>query len=285
MSPIGRIFIVLNLILAALFLGWAATHLGTSQDFKKRHETTQAEFDQYKEEKEAEANGLRAQIAQQEDSMSNVRGERDTADADRARLQSDLETARSRNTALDADVKGINASLSNYDETNRQLQARLEQATTDSRAADEARRDAEDGLDAAEEAQRTAEEQLASSEKRIADMEADHTGLQRQVQDLDTQLQTLVDYTGVSAAEIIAMPVIDGAVLQVVNTTDPGLVAINKGQSDGVKRGFTFDIYHGSQYKGQVRVESVQPNMCTAVIIRTVDGARIGQGDAATTRI
>lgn len=285
MSPIGRIFIVLNLVLAALFLGWAATNLGTSQDFKTRLETTQSEFDQYKEEKEADANALRAQIAQLEGSMSTVRGERDTADADRARLQSELETARSRNTALDADVSGIKAVLANYDETNRQLQQRLDQATADSRAADETRRNAEDALDSAEEAQRAAEEKLASTEKQIADLEADRAGLERKVQDIDTQLQTLVDYTGVTAAEIIAMPVIDGAVLQVVTTTDPGLVAINKGESDGVKRGFTFDIYHGSQYKGQVRVESVQPNMCTAVIIRTVDGARIGQGDAATTRI
>ena len=38
MSPIGRIFIVLNLLLSAAFLGWASNALGTSQDWKTQAE-------------------------------------------------------------------------------------------------------------------------------------------------------------------------------------------------------------------------------------------------------
>ena len=38
MSAIGRIFLVLNLILAALFLGWASTSLATSAEYKQKYE-------------------------------------------------------------------------------------------------------------------------------------------------------------------------------------------------------------------------------------------------------
>jgi len=81
------------------------------------------------------------------------------------------------------------------------------------------------------------------------------------------------------------MPLIQGAVLQVVGDMEPGLVAINKGTADGVKRGYTFEIFNGRTYKGMVRVESVRENMCTAVIIRNVAGTTINQGDGAATRI
>ena len=39
MSAIGRIFLVLNLILAAVFLGWASTSLATSADYKNKFDT------------------------------------------------------------------------------------------------------------------------------------------------------------------------------------------------------------------------------------------------------
>ena len=38
MSPIGRIFIVLNLVLAVVFLGWASSNLVNSQNWKADHE-------------------------------------------------------------------------------------------------------------------------------------------------------------------------------------------------------------------------------------------------------
>ena len=86
-------------------------------------------------------------------------------------------------------------------------------------------------------------------------------------------------------SEITALPLIEGAVLQTEYSIAPGLVALNVGSGNGVQRGFTFDIYSGNAYKGQVRVESVRPGMCTALIVRTVTGQAIAQGDSATTRL
>ena len=79
------------------------------------------------------------------------------------------------------------------------------------------------------------------------------------------------------------LPAIDGAVLRVA--PDSGLIVIDKGSDDGVRPGFTFDVYRGSQYKGHVRVESVQESVSTGVILRTYSGRAIEAGDRASTRL
>ncbi len=129
------------------------------------------------------------------------------------------------------------------------------------------------------------DEIVAEANGTIADLERALTTEKRHSSSLDTQLKTLVDATGVSLAEITALPLIEGAVLQTEYSIAPGLVALNVGSGNGVQRGFTFDIYSGNAYKGQVRVESVRPGMCTALIVRTVSGQNISQGDSATTRL
>ena len=56
-------------------------------------------------------------------------------------------------------------------------------------------------------------------------------------------------------------------------------------QDRGFLRGYTFEIYDGKNYKGQVRVENVREDMCTALILRTEEGQTIQSGDKAATRL
>ena len=68
-------------------------------------------------------------------------------------------------------------------------------------------------------------------------------------------------------------------------TCSPGLVMLNVGADNNVQRGFTFEIYRGSTYKGKVRVENVQGKYCSAVIIDSRPGTTIAQGDRAATNL
>ena len=286
MSPIGRIFIVLNLVLSAVFLGFASNNLASSQDFKGQFEDKRDEHDQYRETTEGEIGELNAKIASLESSGSSLREQRDGFEAERNRLKTDYETERNRNNALNADVSAIKETLANYDETNRQNVQRLEQANSAVAEATSAKRDAEDAREAASDAQRAAEEQLGAASKSIVDLEIERETLRKANANLDAQIQTLADATGTHIGDLMPMPLIDGAVLQVVEFGDNmSLIAINKGEEHGVKRGFTFEIHRGSQYKGQARVENVQAGMCSAIVVRTVDGQVIGQGDLASTRL
>jgi len=285
MSPIGRIFIVLNLILAAVFAGWAANNLKASDNYKQLLADKEQELADTATEKDGEISTLSTKVSTLEGELATLRQEANTLGTDRTRLEGELSKERDKNNALQADVAGIKASLESYVENNVQLNQRLEQAVSEVRAADAEKRDAEDAREDALAAQRAAEENLASANKRVADLERDSESLRKQVADLDAQLGTLVAITGVPIDQIKSMPLINGAVLQVVDSMQPGLVSINRGTDDGVQRGFTFEIYSGNKYKGQVRVESVQKNICTAIVVRTHNGASISAGDSAATQI
>jgi hypothetical protein len=69
-------------------------------------------------------------------------------------------------------------------------------------------------------------------------------------------------------------------------SSKPGLVALNVGSKAGVKRGYVFEIYSGSTYKGQVRVDVVHDDVSSAVIVvPPPNGGQITAGDRAATRL
>ena len=128
-------------------------------------------------------------------------------------------------------------------------------------------------------------EAAAAQANLVASLERTRADLNDEVSKLEADISSLVEATGMSLGSITSLPLIDGAVVSVRSDPAPGLIAINKGKAHGVERGFTFEIYGGGQYKGQVRVDNVQDNMCTAVVLRTVDGRSISTGDSASTQI
>ncbi len=56
---------------------------------------------------------------------------------------------------------------------------------------------------------------------------------------------------------------------------------LNVGTNVGIEREYTFHIYRGGEYKGQVRVENVGPDLCNAVITGTKEGSTIALDDRA----
>ena len=135
----------------------------------------------------------------------------------------------------------------------------------------------------AEQAKRDAEEAKAAADQQIADLEAEKVGLQDEVSRLDTHLAMVLEKTGLTVPELLATPKIDAQVLDVRLDLAPGLVMLNVGKDKEVKRGYTFEIWRGRQYKGQVRVENVQDNICSALVMSAVPGTTMSQGDRAAT--
>ena len=94
MSPIGRIFIVLNLILAGLFLGWASQVVDFQQDYRKQLQDEQAAHALTQEESEATISALRSELNGAKDDARLSR-EQAQSDKDRAvSLEGQLATAR-----------------------------------------------------------------------------------------------------------------------------------------------------------------------------------------------
>jgi hypothetical protein len=285
MSPIAKLFTVLNVVLAGLFLGLAAHALSTEASFKKQFEEEVVAHKKDKEALGADKSKLAADKAELEKARDAMQTERDAAKADIDRLKGQVADQERQNNEMRGSVEKISKSIDELVAGNKALTDAKEKAAQAQRDAEKARDDAVAARAAAEGKAGDLEGKLHTAENSIADLEKSSTELKKNVDSLNTQLASLSDYTGAKLGDFTPMPQIEGRVLDVAMQVEPGLIAINKGEADGVKRGFTFEIYDGKTYKGQVRVEYVHPNSCSALLVRPVPGQKIRQGDSASTRI
>lgn len=284
MSSIGKIFVILNFGLAFGFLFWASTAVSTNADWKQQHSDEVAAHAESREALEGEAADLQGQLNSERGAKEARSAERDTAQGDATRLKEELDTEKRGNEQLRADLSAIRETLDGYNQTNQALENSKDEAVAEARELERERNDATEAQGSAEAGQANAEESLANANRQIEDLQG---SLKSQGQDLATAqatLDTVVAVTGVKLSDFQAQPDISARVLQVDYSLEPGLVALNVGSGAGVKRGMTFQIYNGSTYKGEVKVENVREDMCSALVTGST-GAVIGQGDSAATRL
>lgn len=281
MSPIGRIFVVLNLILSAAFLGWAANALSTTQDWKKKYEDEKTARAADLSKKDEELSQLGVELKGVTEQQRQFHSERDQKSAEADTLRRELEELTGRHDALSASLKKIESTLGDYNNTITQLGQQKDAAVKESHEAQRERDSAVSEKDAAELAKRDAEEAKKNAERKIGDLEKERMALQDQISTLDTRLSQIVADTNYDISKIDAAPRIDGYVLDV--NRDLKLVVINKGSEDQVKAGFTFSVYRGSQFKGTVRIQDVQGKMASGIIVN--EKSPITRGDSASTGI
>jgi len=109
--------------------------------------------------------------------------------------------------------------------------------------------------------------------------------LQQERDNYSAQIAAL-NLQGVPVAQLIGnnVPPIEGKVSEVA--ADGSFVVLSVGENEGVKIGFTFDVYRGSDYIGRVVVNNVLPDSSTArVQMRNRGGLKFQSMDTATTRL
>ncbi len=285
MSAIGRVFLVLNLILAATFLGWASTALASRADFstkltaeKEAHEATKKKLGE-------ENSTLRTELNLEKEAKETARSESAVQQEQLRTKDAELTQEKSANTELRNNLQKLTASLGDYNSTNERLEKEKSDALQAAAAAaaekDAAIREREAAL-----ADKTrAEAERDAAQNLVASLEKQSTSLKKDNEHLQTRIETLVQGLDPEVAAAAAVKDIDGRVLQVDMTTKPGLLALNVGTTQGVTRGMVFEIFSGSTYKGRARVETVDANYCSALVLGTVSGGQIAQGDNATTKL
>lgn len=116
-------------------------------------------------------------------------------------------------------------------------------------------------------------------QRRIAELEEQNSALRTELDALRKRLDVIAMVY--PAGEPRVQTPIDAVVLDV--KTDLDLVVLDKGERDGVKVGFVFDLYLGSTYKGLVRITDVGERMSTGTILHQKNP--IARGDSATTSL
>lgn len=284
MSAIGRIFLILNLVLAAAFLGFASNQLSQQTNATQSLANERSAHEATKKSLGEQVSALTTQVNQLKTDTSSLRDERDQQKLLADRNGQDLAQGKEANAQLRGELTGIKETLGGYNNTIASLNEQKDRLVKEKEDAFTARDSATSDKTKADQARRAAEEALAKAKGEIADLEVAVTSAKKEASSLDTELKTVyaaTNYPRVGTPQ----PLVEGAVLGIDTSIKPGLLAINKGSADKVTRGMVFDIYSGGTYKGRARVETVKENVCSALIVLSVNGAAVTQGDRATTQL
>ncbi|MBC8404446.1 MAG: hypothetical protein H8E15_04415 [Planctomycetes bacterium] len=284
MSPIGKVFIVLNLVLSAIFVGAAATLIQTGSEYRVTAESLQTQLDDANKVSETTIGELRT-------ANTALAGEKDRVAADKAQLVSEksaledeLKTEREQNADLRERLTSIDGKLGDLGSTNRQQESRiaeLNQQATNLRSERDSALDERDGAVAEREgAVRTADAVTRErDELQIA------LGRSRELaESKDAKLQEVAKLYKIDLNNLNDQPDLSGRVTNVDSTHGTTVVVVNLGKNDGVKPGHTFDVYNGKVYKGKIHVETVNTHQCAATISMAGKGD-ITAGDAVVTRL
>lgn len=283
MSSLGKILAFINLVLAGLFLGWAIRALNENSDWKVTHDKVKAQLESTVDGLKKDLASANAQKGQLETDKNTLRTAKDTAEADLNRSKEDLAEAKANLNKWSSDLNDLSKTHQSVVDQNNKLQSEKDKAITARNEAEKAKMDAEAKQMAAEKDLGDAKQDIAKKEGSIADLEKEVTSMSKKNKELAADIEQLQAATGASLAMIRNQPKIEGKVLNVAMDGKTCLLSINKGTTDGVQRGFTFDLYDGSKYKGRARVEYVHDGSCSAIMEIPAGGEKPGIGDNATT--
>ena len=118
-----------------------------------------------------------------------------------------------------------------------------------------------------------------SSQARIDELERENEALVGRLATLESVLAIMGVKRTVCRFDFVYQPPIDAVVLDLNEAL--GIVTLDKGRRDGVKEGYDFDVFLGTQYKGHVRVRDVEDATCSAIIVNAL--GPIVRGDSART--
>ncbi len=111
MSPIGRAFILVNLVLAAIFVGYSGFYLQQQESFKQQLDTAVAAHDKSKRLLEGEISALTSLKESLNNDLAVARKEIQTTTSELSSSKQANLDMRNRLSQLESDYKEINGSL------------------------------------------------------------------------------------------------------------------------------------------------------------------------------
>ncbi|MEQ8762500.1 MAG: hypothetical protein RL885_01140 [Planctomycetota bacterium] len=284
MSVLGKVFVVVNLILAMLFVGWAATMLGKADQWKQDYQTLQEESTAQIDERDKRIQEITAERNEHDRVASETQArnrELTIQNEDLKQRTTQLESDKGR---LEASVEDINVKLGQFRDNNQQAQARITQLEDENDQMQQTSNEARDAEANARQNAARLQEELNTANETIGGLNSQLTSLQEEKERLDNVIAAVNAVNPNLIASLgPAAPKIDGKVTGVRD--EFGFVQLSVGSDDGVQPGFTFEIFRGRTYLAQVMVRDVQPDTAWAKITLKADGESVRVGDDATTQL
>lgn len=275
MSTVAKILVVLNLGLAAAFLGSASNYLAHQETFrvaltkeKASHEATKRDKDDIISREQDRVRKLGTDLT----TSQNKQGEAETA---KQHLEAENKHLKEAFAQLAGDLDRAQKSIESMTKTidsNRTLIDQINAANNELR---ENLRAAQGDRDAAVAMVNSLELQLQRETEKGRDLEQKIAVVTEASQRMSFELNWFKErYPGASAQ---AQPPHDGRVL----AADSGknVFVISLGEEDGVQPGFQYIVSRGDEYVGTIQIDDVQAKQAAGFAIKGMSKGDIRRGD------
>lgn len=284
MSTIGKFFVVLNLALAALFVGVSASLIGSGESYRKQYEEADVNHVAALAAKDKALSASDTEKKQARDEVSRLLAANSSLTAERLALQETLARESQANSALTEKLTGIEGKLGDLESTNRDQAGQLENLRRTANQMRDERDAASSARDAAQSASTQAQEQSKLAMGKVQDLQVQLAQTTKRAEKAETERDTVVAATGADVGLLNNQPVMEGTVLTVDYAGNNTYIVIDLGKKDSVQVGFTYDVFNGSTYKGKIRVETVNQSKSGASVM-LAGSAPIAAGDRVATRL
>ena len=280
MIPMAKAFIVINLVLSVVFLGMAAALLATGDEYRKRYDEEVRKHEQTKKDMQDRIGELLTDVDTKKSELSQAQSRFINEEVKSKDLRSELEQEKAASKELRNSFDSLE---NNYKDLTGQLKDYKDRVSD----LEEKRRVAEERAREAMSKQDAAEADVARLESELADARDQIEGFEKSVQDLGEKLEKserMIEWAkskNFDFGKILAPTAVDGKVLRVDHGL--GIVMLSVGRDDGVEKGYTFDVYRGKDYVGQIIVDEVMADFSSAIIKKTK--IPIQELDEVTTRL
>lgn len=280
MSPIGRVFIVLNLLLAGTFVGFAGTYLQRQDDYNKLYKNEQKAHNDDNQKNLANIKNLQDQVNASDVAKLAAERDRDRYKGDSERLADDIALKDKKLADQDATLKTLTSSTT-------AMSTEIASATRQSQAAFEKAIAAEQTKDAAVREKDDAVAQFKDATLKIASLEAAGANKDQEIAKLNKkngELDLLVSVARVKGfLDSMAVPPLSGTIAHVAGNLVTIQVSDNPTNAE-IKPGYKFAVYDGTTYKGEARVTEADAEKNVAFATLEIVKGVVKVGDKANTK-
>jgi septal ring factor EnvC (AmiA/AmiB activator) len=278
----AKIMVIVNFILAVMFLAAAGTLLGAAEDYKGKYKALD-------EDTKGKMAALEAQVQQADNKAKENQQRFNDADKALKTAEGQLKQLQDSNNQLNQAAAQMRASLDTMAKAQGDLNSRL---TDYSKANDTLRNDlatSESGRKESEAKSKAQADEIArltqdkdTAERALAASETASKALTDSLDAANTQLKRYRDEKGALTGALV-MQDVDGFVQAVNNQVDVCIISV--GSKDKVEVGYEFFVYRGNQYVSTIVIDKVFPNHASGTTKPGSKKMDIQAGDEVSTRL
>ena len=275
MSTVAKVLVVLNVALAAAFLGTAANYLGNQDTWRAKHTQDIAELNDKIGIKDGEITDLEGRNSNLGNQLNEANTLRTTAQTESARLSAHNEQLKEAYAALAENHAIAQRSvdrMSNTIKANREMITSLQEEVARQRGVIASVQENRDQL---QQILNAKEQALGRSENRNKDHERKLTAAKENLRKSEFALEFFRErFPGVEA---ISQPPHSGQVLAADGSNN--VYVISLGAEDGVKPGFQYTVSRGNEYVATIQIDNVQSKKSSGIAIRSMSKSDVQVGD------